>query len=309
MPSSITPLIAPRTHYSLVGEGDEALRLCWFEWGSEHRASGTILLLHATGFHARCWDQLLRHLDGQHVIAVDLRGHGRSDKQGPYNWDIFGRDMAQLIQDLALEQLVGVGHSLGGHLLSIVASKHPARFQQLLLLDPVIFAPDIYQSQQVAVWQDDTEEHPVAKRNNFFPDADSMFQRFSQRQPYASWQVPVLRDYCNYGLLPNPDGAGYVLACPPAVEAAIYRGSASTDIYDLIRQIEIPTLILRVKERDMSKNMARPQLDFSLSPTWHGLADCFPRGRDVYLPELTHFIPMQAPELVAQYIMQAVNTR
>ena len=35
------------------------------------------------------------------------------------------------------------------------------------------------------------------------------------------------------------------------------------------------------------------------------LADQFPNGRDVYLPELTHFIPMQDPNLVARFIVDA----
>ena len=43
-------------------------------------------------------------------------------------------------------------------------------------------------------------------------------------------------------------------------------------------------------------------MDFSLSPTWPELATRFPRGRDVYLPHLTHFIPMQDPALVARFV-------
>jgi hypothetical protein len=46
-------------------------------------------------------------------------------------------------------------------------------------------------------------------------------------------------------------------------------------------------------------------MDFAASPTWPKLAAQFARGRDVYLPELTHFIPMQAPDLVARYILEA----
>ena len=50
-------------------------------------------------------------------------------------------------------------------------------------------------------------------------------------------------------------------------------------------------------------------MDFSQSPTWEGLADAFPRGRDVYRPELTHFIPMQRPELVAAAIAAPESVR
>jgi hypothetical protein len=43
-------------------------------------------------------------------------------------------------------------------------------------------------------------------------------------------------------------------------------------------------------------------MDFSLSPTWVEVANQFVDGTDVYLPELTHFMPMQAPELIADFI-------
>ena len=39
----------------------------------------------------------------------------------------------------------------------------------------------------------------------------------------------VLEDYCRFGLLPAADGQGFVLACPPAIEASIYTGSAGAD--------------------------------------------------------------------------------
>ncbi|MCY4324386.1 MAG: hypothetical protein OXD00_12000, partial [Gammaproteobacteria bacterium] len=44
------------------------------------------------------------------------------------------------------------------------------------------------------------------------------------------------------------------------------------------------------------------RLDFSASPTWPELAARLPNGKDFYWPELSHFIPMQAPERVAALI-------
>jgi hypothetical protein len=46
----------------------------------------------------------------------------------------------------------------------------------------------------------------------------------------------------------------------------------------------------------------RDLTDFTASPTWPELASLFEQGRDVFLPELTHFIPMQDPELVAAFM-------
>ena len=44
-------------------------------------------------------------------------------------------------------------------------------------------------------------------------------------------------------------------------------------------------------------------MDFSGSPTWKYLSSCFFNGRDISVPHLTHFIPMQNPELTAKYIL------
>jgi len=55
---------------------------------------------------------------------------------------------------------------------------------------------------------------------------------------------------------------------------------------------------LRALPRDASSQ----EVDFSASPTWPELADQFQRGQDVLLPELSHFIPMQDPSLVADFI-------
>ena len=281
---------------------DDSVRLCWFEWGAEHSAAGTTLLVHATGFHARCWDETIRHLGERHVVSVDMRGHGRSDKTGPYTWNVFGRDLTEFIVALDLNNLVGVGHSMGGHAVAIAASEHQSRFRRLLLVDPVIVDPAIYQAHNITAppWLTEDGQHPVARRKNSFADPVAMFNNFHGRASYATWQDAVLRDYCKFGLLPDPDGKGQVLACPPAVEAAIYMGSAGTDVYDRIKLIETPTTILRAKER----GPLSAEMDFSASPTWPALATRFVNGRDVYLPTLTHFIPMQAPELVAAHIME-----
>jgi pimeloyl-ACP methyl ester carboxylesterase len=54
---------------------------------------------------------------------------------------------------------------------------------------------------------------------------------------------------------------------------------------------------------------ARPGVfDLNASPTWEKLAERFPRGRDVFLAERNHFIPMEAPELVAEEIRAAIET-
>jgi pimeloyl-ACP methyl ester carboxylesterase len=269
-------------------------RIAYAEWGRAE--DPPLLLIHATGFHGRCWDGVIRELkEAYRIIAVDMRGHGRSEKTGPIDdWAQPARDVAALVADLRLEGAIGVGHSMGGHCLTQIAAANPRAFKRLLLIDPVIMAPETYAQR---LFPPGTE-HPVARRRNAFASWEAMFEIFSHRSPYSLWRRDVLEDYCRYGVMPAAAG-GVELACPPAIEASIYLGSIGTDIYDLVRKVEQPVVILRAKERPPGP---RERMDFSDSPTWPKLAGVFKHGRDVYLPNLTHFIPMQAPDLVARFI-------
>jgi pimeloyl-ACP methyl ester carboxylesterase len=271
-------------------------RIAYFEWG--RAGDPQVLLIHATGFHARCWDETVRALPaGFHVIAVDMRGHGRSEKTGPINdWSEPARDLAELVAHLNLKAAIGAGHSMGGHCLVQIAAANPAAFKRLVLIDPVIMAPEMYAGPPMFP---PGSEHPVARRRNKWASWEEMFAAFKDRHPYSLWRPQVLEDYCRYGVRPSADGAGVELACPPAIEASIYMGSLGTDIYERVRKIAVPVAILRAKERPPGP---RQRMDFSDSPTWPKLASIFADARDVYLPELTHFIPMQDPELVARFI-------
>lgn len=271
-------------------------RLTYFEWGEV--GSQPVLLLHATGFHARCWDQVVHALGpGYHVFAVDMRGHGRSERVPPYIWDSFGADIGELVEHLGLQDAIGVGHSMGGHCLVQVAAAHPGAFRRLVLVDPVIFDPDAYTHDRYRGF-DGPEDHPVSKRRNDWRDWQEMYDRFKDRGSFALWEEAALVDYCRYGVLPKDDGR-FELACPPLVESSIYLGNTATDIYQQIPLVKIPVLVLRAKGMDPDEHAI---MDFSLSPTWAEVADQFVDGRDVYLPELTHFMPMQAPELIADFI-------
>ncbi len=273
------------------------IELASFEWGP--RDAQTVLMVHATGFHARCWDATVGALgEGYRVIAVDQRGHGRSDKTGPFNWQEFGADMTEFVDAFDLRDAIGVGHSMGGHTVVQAAARRPKRFERLVLVDPVIMEPGAYDG-----WADDrpfsnAQEHPVARRRADFDSWEDMFERFRDRHPFKLWRVDVLQDYCRHGILPKPNGGGYTLACPPVVESSIYMGSGGTDIYDSVRTLPHPVLVVRARRREIRQG----EMDFSQSPTWEGLAGAFRHGRDVYRPELTHFIPMQHPELVAAAI-------
>lgn len=274
--------------------------VAFFEWGRAVRGrEATFLLAHATGFHARCWDQVIRHLGDRHVVAVDQRGHGRSDKTKITHWKVFGQDLAAFVRALDLRDVIGVGHSMGGHAMSEAAAASPDRFRRLVLIDPVIASPDEYGGGWAISALGGTA-HPTARRKRRFASPEEMFARFKGREPYSIFHPEALRDYCTHGLLPAADGAGFELACPPETEASIYMTSRTNPgVYDSIRALIIPVLVLRAKEPPPERDV----MDFSSSPTWPGLAGEFRNGREIYFPDHTHFLPMEIPEHVAALIL------
>lgn len=287
----------PREHRQATPEGD----ICWFEWG--HQGEGpSVLLLHATGFHARLWDQVVAALPaGTHVIAPDHLGHGRSAKPASLSdWAITADALLPLVDRFAGTPLVGCGHSMGSYVLSRLAAERPDAFQHIFLIDPVIMDPVFY-AQAAGRPVPDASEHPVSRRRNRWDGWEAMLASFAERPPYAHWQPEVLADYCRHGLLPAADGEGWELACPPRLEASVYLGAVQTDPYAWLGRITAPSTVIRARTGERSGN-----LDFSVSPSWPGLGARLGAARDEQWAEHSHFIPMEVPQRLADLIATAL---
>lgn len=273
------------------------VEIAWFEWAGE---GPPLVFCHATGFHARCWDAVIERLPGRRCIAIDLRGHGRSAKPPPpYPWTAVGGDVSAVLRAIGVRHGIGVGHSGGGYAIMRGTADAPEAFERLLLVDPVVPARSRPPMPPGA-----EREHFAAKRRNRWSSPEEMFERFKDRMPYSLWREDVLRDYCRYGLSPAPDGNGYVLACPPEVEAAMYAGIVDPEIDDVIAALTLPVTVLRARTRTAEMDAAARR-DMSTSPTPPDLATRLASAEDVFLPHLSHFIPMEAPEVVASYLTPA----
>jgi len=284
---------AAREHRLATPDGD----LCWFEWG-EASDRPSVLLLHATGFHARLWDQVVAALPaGTHVVAPDSRGHGRSAKPASLSdWKATSDFLLPLVDLFAGTRFVGCGHSMGGYLLTRLAAERPQAFRHLILVDPVIMPPEFY-ADAAGQPVPDPAEHPVARRRNRWDGWEAMNSHFASRPPYAHWRPEALADYCRFGLLPAADGEGWELACPPALEASVYLNALRTRPYDWFDRIAAPVSVIRARTGERDGN-----LDFSVSPTWPGLGAALGAKRDEHWAELSHFIPMEVPERLADLI-------
>lgn len=276
--------------------------LGYVEWHRELRDTGpTLLFIHATGFHARIWDQIVRRLPARHTICIDMHGHGRSTGTSITHWRTFCEELVGFIEALDLSCVVAIGHSLGGHAAIAAAAALQQRFRSLILIDPVVMPPELYD--QVEAIIPEGYVHPSSKRRRDFQSIDAMIERFEDRSPYALFTREMLEDYCRYALMPRQNGDGLTLACAPEMEASVYTARLSNKgIFDSVKAVGIPVLILRADAPDDPAG-----LSFTSSPTWPGLAGAFTNAREIFRPDLTHFMPMEAPDEIAAIIDEEVS--
>lgn len=276
------------------------VELAYWERGERRDDLPTLLFIHATGFHGRVFDRLLESFPEFHSICLEQRGHGRSENVAVTHWRSQGEDVAAFVRALKLQHIVGAGHSMGGHAM-VDAAADTGAFARLVLLDPTIASPEAYETSG-SLMAVEGGVHPAARRKNDFASPEEMAERLRPKGAYGLFEQRILDDYCRYGLVPTATGR-YELACPPEVEASVYMTSRSNGgVLERARSLTIPVTIMRAMEPALGSQRS----DFSFSPTWPGLVGVFPNAREIYLPDCTHFIPMQMPDRVVDVLREEV---
>jgi lipase len=102
-----------------------------------------VVCLHGVAQHGGIFDQLGKRLAalGHAVLAVDLRGHGKSDREPPWNIATHAGDVLETLEAEEVERSTWVGHSFGGLIAAALAAESVERTQGLVLLDPGLEVP------------------------------------------------------------------------------------------------------------------------------------------------------------------------
>lgn len=98
-----------------------------------------VVFVHSLAGNTTQWAAQLAHLRAtRRAMALDLRGHGRSDppSDGDYAIASLAADVTAAADALGLERFVLVGHSMGGTVAIACAAAHADRVAGLLLVDP-----------------------------------------------------------------------------------------------------------------------------------------------------------------------------
>ncbi len=265
-----------------------ALRV--WEWPSAGEPQRTAVLIHATGFHARTWDDVARLLpDDWRIFALDMRGHGASQAppdKAAADWREMAADLNAWLAQRGLTDVVAAGHSMGGCVCTIAAATGD-RIESLALIDPVLVNP-----------RGPTPPMPPAglavaarKRRRIWGSPQEMAESLTGRGAFTHWPREAVERYVRYGLNPTARLGEWELACDPEVEAWCFEHAPTVDPWPEMAQVQQPTLILRAGE-----------LQGHPSPTGQSAAEVFPNAFESVVEDSDHFIPMRRPDAVAETI-------
>jgi pimeloyl-ACP methyl ester carboxylesterase len=158
-----------------------------------------LLFVHGYTCDSHDWSRQIPHFVAAHrVIAVDLRGHGRSSAPDTgYTPQDFAGDLVGLLDHLGVERVVAVGHSLGGAVVGALAVEHPGRVEAMIAVDPGYLVPDTMSAQVGPVLEALQTGDPVPTVQEILGSWDAPAQppalRTWQRRRVAGMPHHVLR--------------------------------------------------------------------------------------------------------------------
>ena len=95
-----------------------------------------IVILHGLFGSSDNWQTLgKKFAENFEVYLVDQRNHGHSPKSNEFNYQLLSDDLHKLITDLELENIILIGHSMGGKTVMTFTQQHPEFIEKLIVVD------------------------------------------------------------------------------------------------------------------------------------------------------------------------------
>ena len=211
----------------------EGTRIFYKDWGTGQ----PIVFSHGWPLTADAWDsQMMFFMDkGYRVIAHDRRGHGRSTQTWQNNtMDQFADDLAELIEQLDLRDVILIGHSTGGGEVTRYIGRHGTdRIAKVVLLGAI--PPQMLKTENnpkglPKTVFDDIRKGTLENRSQFFEDLAHPFYGYNRDGAKHSQGV------CDAFWFQSMMGG--VKAIYDSIEQF-----SETDFTDDLKAFDVPTLI------------------------------------------------------------------
>jgi non-heme chloroperoxidase len=222
------------SHITVGKENDQDVNIYFKDWGSGQ----PIVFSHGWPLSADAWEDQMFFLasHGYRCIAHDRRGHGRSSQTWNGNdMDTYADDLAKLISELELTDVIHIGHSTGGgevaRYIGRHGNKHVAKAVLIGAVPPIMLKTANYPGGLPIEAFDKIRNSVIADRSQFFKELSAPFYGANRQGSNVS---QGLRD--SFWL------QGMIAGFKPVYDCI--KAFSETDFTEDLKKIDVPTLIL-----------------------------------------------------------------
>lgn len=226
-----------------------------------------LLLIHGLGSSSRDWELQIPEFE-QHfrVIAVDLRGHGRSDKPlGSYSMRQFAGDAVQVLRALGAVPAHVLGISLGGMVAFQLALDFPDLIDKLVIVNSVPELRPRNLADRLGFWQ----RLLIIRLSGMEKMGEVLAKRFLPRPEQEALREIFIRRWS------ENDKAAYL---------ASLKSAFGWSVRDRLREIKTPTLVIGAEE------------DYFSTALKEDYTALMPYASLVVIPDSRHALPAEKPE-------------
>ncbi|MFE9389705.1 alpha/beta fold hydrolase [Streptomyces sp. NPDC006784] len=245
--------------------------------GSQRRKPPGVLLLHGLMGRASHWASTARWLtDRYRAVALDQRGHGRSDKpdEARYDREAYVADAEAALEQLDLAPVALVGHAMGALTAWQLAAKRPDLVQALVISD---MRASALGEQSQREWGEWFTSWPVpfatlADVRRWFGEDDPSLER--SRASRGEFFAEVMAE--------REDGWRPVFS--PEVMMRVREAWVHDAHWDELAQVRCPTLVVRGLDGELGRAEAQE------------MVRVLPRGIYAEVTEAGHLIHYDQPD-------------
>ena len=181
-------------HFLELNRFGEKMRMAYMDVPPSGSSNGqTVLWQHGNNFNSEAYTPTINALSaaGFRVLAVDRIGYGKSSKPLiAYNFNFVAANMKSLLDELGLDKMALVGHSMGGMVVSRYAMLYPETLTHVVMVNQI----GLLDSRLSRPWSDPLASEPSGDAyqsilrghqnyfTNYWPPAQLEFVRRSYGQ-------------------------------------------------------------------------------------------------------------------------------
>ncbi len=255
-----------------------------------------MVLLHGLTASAEYWSTTAQILSHRHrVVAVDLRGHGHSDKpDSVYEYPTIANDVAQPCMEIGVERALLAGHSWGSGVALHLAASRPHIVSCLAMVDGAFGGPrrtiegsSIDYSQMLAPSE-------IYRSKETYLDAAGAGLR--------QVMTPEIEDILMSSVTANPDGS-ISERLSRENQVRILQAMRDLNTIELYKSLQVPVLFAAALSSDPEREERNERKRKAVGEARRIVG----RSREFWFPDTSHDIQLHRPQELGQTLEEFIQ--